>query len=148
MKKNPFSLSVISFVAGMVLGVCALVLYSFSWSTAIPANPSAVNKISVSDANTLFRNYYDNATATNSVVRGFAINREQLDALNALSSENSGLAGFRIYLGHDNNSGNVGIIVGVDNDGQDVTNSIYRTASGGSGPCPTICDANSGITGR
>jgi hypothetical protein len=48
-------------------------------------------------------------------------------------------------MGYDESEGNVGIVVGVNTAGQDVTSSIYK-ASGGAALCPTICDVASGIT--
>ncbi len=146
MKKNQFTLMAVTFISGIILGVSVLGLISFTGSAVVPAPLPAVTKISVQDANTLFKAYYNTATPTNQVVRGFTINKDELSALNSLSAENPGLAGFRIYLGTDNTSGSVGIIVGVGNTGMDVTTSIYRSAAISSGPCPTICDVNSSIT--
>jgi hypothetical protein len=144
MKKNQFTLLAITFISGIFFGISALSLISFTNAGPSPLPGTTVSKISVSDANTLFRAYYDKTAPINAVVKGFSITKEHLEALNNLSNENSALTGFRIYMGNDNN-GNVGIVVGVNSAGSDVTTSIYRVAAGSSGPCPTICDASSPI---
>lgn len=148
MKKNQFTLLTITFFSGLILGITLIGIFSFTYSGSVPASSPNSGKINVQEANSLFRNYYNNAAPTNDVIRGFALNKEQLAALNYLSNENPALAGFRIYMGNDNNMGRVGIVVGVNSSGQDLTGSIYKAAAGGSGPCPTICDGNSGITGN
>jgi len=146
MKRNQITLMAVTFISGIILGVSAIGLFSFTSATAVPAALPAVNKISVQDAKTLFRNYFTTAAPMNAAVKGFALNKEQLSALNLLSNENPRLTGFRIYLGKDNSNGNVGIIVGVNSSGLDETSSIYQATAGQSGPCPTICDAASTIT--
>jgi len=146
MKKNQFTLAAATFVTGIILGATTIGLFSFT-NTSVPAPTPAANKISAAEAKTLFRNYYNSAAPTNGVVKGFALTREHLLALNSLASENPGLQAFRVYMGYDQQVGNVGIVVGVNNAGQDVTGSIYK-APGGASPCPTICDGASSITGN
>ncbi len=146
MKKNQFTLAAVTFVTGIILGATAIGLFSFTnTSVSAPTLLPAANKISASEAKILFRNYINSAAPTNGVVKGFAITREHLSALNNLASENPGLPAFRVYMGYDQQVGNVGIVVGVNNAGQDVTGSIYK-APGGASPCPTICDGASSIT--
>ena len=146
MKKNPVAIIVVAFVAGILLGVSTLGLLSFTGAVTVPAPVQATSKISLQDAQSLFRNYFSKAAPTNAVFKGFALNKAQLGALNSLSAENPNLAGFRIYMGMDNSNASVGIIVGIDNTGKDNMNSIYKASAGPSGPCPTICDGTSGIT--
>jgi hypothetical protein len=146
MKKDQFTIMTLTFISGIVLGVSAIGLFSFSNPVHPPALLPDVSKISVSEANTLFKNYYQSATPTTTVFKGFALNREELTALNNLLTENSSLSGFRIYMGKDVTSASVGIVVGVNSSGKDVTASIYQSVAVGSGPCPTICDVNSAIT--
>lgn len=148
MKKNQITLMAVTFISGIVLGVSTIGLFSFTGTSQVPAILPAESKITAVEANTMVRSYYDKAAPVNEVVRGFAVNREQLSAMNTLLNENGGLSGFRVYLGFDQKVGGVGIVVGVDGSGKDVTNSIYRSASNGSGPCPTICDVNSNIISR
>jgi hypothetical protein len=146
MKKNQFAILTLTFISGIIIGVSALMLFSFTSASPVSAS-SAVSKISVADANALFRTYFDKTAPINAVVKGFSITKEHLTALNNLSNENPGLSSFRIYMGNDA-GGNVGIVVGVSSAGTDVTTSIYRAAAASSGPCPTICDASSPITLR
>jgi hypothetical protein len=147
MKKNQFTLLAITFISGIIIGVSAIGLYSFTFAGPTTLPGSTISKISVQDANTLFRTYYDKTAAVNAVVKGFSITKEHLAALNTLSNENAALTGFRIYMGNDN-TGNVGIVVGINSSGQEATSSIYRVAAGSSGPCPTVCDVSSQITTR
>lgn len=146
MKKNQFTLMAVTFLSGVILGIAALGLYSFTATGPDPAfQLQNVTKISAKDAQTLIKNYAGSAVATNGVVKGFALNRDQLAGMNQLAKENPALTGFRVYLGFDDNSNTVGIIVGINSSGQDVTSSIYRSVARGSGPCPTICDGASSL---
>lgn len=146
MKKNQFTLIAATFLSGIILGVTAISLFAFTGSGVAPASSPAVSKISVQEANVLFKNYFSSASPSNSVFKGFAINRDELAAMNNLVNENAGLAGIRVYMGNDNTLGKVGILVGISNTGADVPTSIYRSPAVASGPCPTICDAASPIT--
>jgi hypothetical protein len=145
MKKNQFTFAAVTFITGIILGASVIGLFSFSNRVSSPALLPGASKISESEANALFRNYYQNATPTNGILKGFTLTREHLSSLNSLASENPGLPAFRVYMGYDQNIGNIGIIVGVNNAGQDVTGAIYK-APGGSSPCPPICDGASSIT--
>jgi hypothetical protein len=146
MKKNQLTLMAVTFISGAILGIAALGLYSFTTTGPDPAfQVQSLTKISAKDAQTLMKNYLGGAVATSGVVRGFALNKDQLAAMNQLAKENTTLTGFRVYLGYDDNSNSVGIIVGISSSGQDVTSSIYKTAFKGSGPCPTICDGASSL---
>jgi hypothetical protein len=146
MKKSSFAIVMAAFVSGIILGASAIAWFSFTVANPSAAAVQGVSKISVQDARSSFNRYFQAATPLNVVLKGFNINKEQLDALNRLSTENPALTGFRVYMGIDSFSAAVGIVVGVDNLGKDNTNSIYRTSAGSSGPCPTICDQSSGIT--
>jgi len=145
MKMTKFTFAALTFVSGIVLGISVMGLFSFTSPNPATAALQGVSKIGVPEAYTLFHGYYDNASSTNQVVKGFSISKEQLSAINYLSNENPSLSAFRVYMGFDETIGNVGIVVGVNSAGQDVTNSIYK-APGGAALCPTICDVASGIT--
>jgi len=145
MKMTKFTFAALTFVSGIVLGISVMGLFSFTSPNPATAALQGVSKIGVPEAYTLFHGYYDNASSTNQVVKGFSISKEQLSAINYLSNENPSLSSFRVYMGFDETIGNVGIVVGVNSTGQDVTNSIYK-APGGAALCPTICDVASGIT--
>jgi hypothetical protein len=148
MKKNQFTLIAATFITGIIIGMSAITLFSFTSSSPVPASTPPVSKISVTDAKVFFKTYYDKTPPVNAVIKGFSITKEHLAALNNLSNENPALTAFRIYMGYDASAGNIGLVVGVDGSGQDITTSIYRAAAGSSGPCPTVCDANSPITSR
>ncbi len=145
MKKNQITLAAVTFVTGIILGASIIGMFSFTNTETTPAVLPVVNKISVAEANSLFRGYYTTATASNGVIKGFALTKEHLTALNNLANENPSLATFRVYMGFEKNVGNVGIVVGVNDTGQDVTSTIYK-AAGKNSPCPTICDGASSIT--
>ena len=108
----------------------------------------AVNSpVDATVANTYVKNYLAGASTTNAVVKGFTLDKAQLDAMNSINKENPLLTIFRIYMGKDNNAQRVAIVVGVDSTGRDaVNNTIYMTASVSSSPCPPVCDAASPIT--
>jgi hypothetical protein len=145
--KNQFTFAALTFVSGIILGATVIGLLSFTNAANAPARLPGVSKISEAEANALFRNYYDNAAPTNGVLKGFTLTREHLSSLNNLANENPGLPAFRVYMGYDQNIGNVGIVVGVNNSGQDDSGIIYK-APGGASPCPPICDGSSKITGN
>jgi hypothetical protein len=136
-----------SFLGGLFLGLTIMISLSFTGKVLNPVPPVAA-KISLQEAQSFTGRYYDQSTPMNKVIKGFAINKEQLDAMNRLSAENSSLAGFRIYMGLDNNNQPLNIVVGTTSQGSDNAVSIYKTASMLSGPCPTICDNSSTITLR
>jgi hypothetical protein len=146
MKKNQITLMALTFISGIVLGVSAIGLFSFTNAENPSAPAAVVTKINVTEANTLFKNYYQSTAPTTNIFKGFALTKEELTALNSLLTENSSLVGFRIYMGKSVTLSTVGIVVGVNSAGKDVTTSIYQSPAVGSGPCPTICDSSSPIT--
>ena len=108
---------------------------------------AGVTPITPSEARNYFKNYLSVAQKSAEVIKGFTIDLSQLEAMNNLIKENPGLSGFRIYLGRDDTSKKVGIVLGVDKDGKDaVTSTIYNTDSLNLSPCPPICDVNSPIS--
>jgi hypothetical protein len=148
MNKNSFSIISIAFVSGIIIGTLALGLLSFTWAGNVPDPLGTISKISVQDAQTFSRRYITSAVPVNGVIKGFALNKEQLEACDRLLNENPSLTSFRIYMGQDNSSATVGIVVGIDAGGKDNLSSIYRTSGSSSGPCPTVCDQTSNITGN
>lgn len=146
MKKKQFTLMAVTFIAGIIIGVATLGLYSFTTTGAPPQTAMSLSsKITVKDAQYYLKNYASQASPINSIVKGFALNKEQVAAINQLAKENTSLTGFRVYLGFDDNASGVGIIVGINSSGQDVTTSIYKSSLKSSGPCPTICDGASSL---
>jgi hypothetical protein len=102
--------------------------------------------ISAADAHACLTRYTANAVSFNQVIKGFTLDKSQIEAMNSISKENPNLSGFRIYMGVDKSSRKIGIVVGVDNTGKDaVKNTIYTTDLKNLSPCPPICDASSPI---
>lgn len=146
MKTNKYFLSAIGFFSGIVLTISFMGLFAFSSGPASSAPGGGNVPVSATVANGYFKNYMASALSVNQVIKGFTVDKNQLEAMNNLSKENTTLRGFRIYLGKDNNANPVSIVVGIDGKGLDaVNNTIYNTNSPGN-PCPPVCDVASPIT--
>lgn len=134
------------FAAGLVAGLIGVSLFSF-----IPGNSGNqgenVTNITVEDARSFFTNYMSSASPLNEVMKGVAIDENQLDAMNRIKNENPLISSFRIYFGKDNAGNNVGMVVGVSASGSDLTQgTIYSTPAWNFNTCPVVCDAASQIT--
>jgi len=147
MKTNKYFFTAVGFLTGLTLGISILVFSAFTNGPGPSVPGSGVSPVTATDANKFFKNYFAGAASFNQVIKGFTIDRTQLDAMNRIVQENANLAGFRIYFGTDNNARKVALVVGVDNNGIDaVNNTIYNTDSHLTNPCPPICDVSSTIT--
>ncbi|MEI6883668.1 MAG: hypothetical protein WCO02_04230 [Bacteroidota bacterium] len=147
MKTNKYLYMALVFLTGIVSGISIVGLLAFQNAPAPSASGGGMTPISTVDANQYFKNYLAGAANYNQVIDGLVIDRTQLDAMNAIAQENSGLTGFRIYFGKDNNSNSVAIVVGINSSGKDaVGNTIYNTPSGSTNACPPVCDNSSPIT--
>lgn len=145
MKSRKYFFPLMGFVAGVLAGLSIFGLFAFASAPAGPAG-SGIVAISKTQAQAYVSNYLSKALPTNAVIKGFTIDKQQVEAMNNIARENPALTGFRIYMGKDNNSAMVGIVVGVDNTGQEsLTNTIYSTDSKTLSPCPPICDTQSPI---
>jgi hypothetical protein len=143
MKRNKYFFTAAGFITGIISGISVMAILAFS---SPGTTGTGINPITAAEANNYVKSYAAGATPVNQVVKGFMIDRLQLEAMNSLARENNSLAGFRIYLGKDRNARKVSIVVGVDNNGLDAaTNTIYNTESPGSGHCPPVCDNTSPI---
>ncbi|NVO18516.1 MAG: hypothetical protein HXX13_02385 [Bacteroidetes bacterium] len=145
MLKNLTSRTTLIFISGLLVGASAIALLSFTGVVNTPSSTPAYGKTSVQDAQASYRRYASKTSALNDLVKGFALNKEELNAMNSLITENPSLIGFRVYMGLDNSLAPIGIVVGIDNAGKDNLNSIYKTSGSSSGPCPTLCDQTSTI---
>jgi hypothetical protein len=146
MKTNRFFLSALVFLTGMVSGVSIIGLLAFTNGASAPAPAVPIVAVSAAEAHGYFTNYMSGATAMNQVIKGFTVDKAQLDAMNSISAANPGLTSFRIYFGRDSRANKVGIVVGVDDAGRDAVNgTIYSTEAPKSSPCPPICDTSSPI---
>jgi hypothetical protein len=140
--KNNKILLVTSFITGLVFGISVLGLLSFSSAPA-----SGLSPLNQETARAFIASYAADAAPSNAIVKGFTIDRVQLDAMNALIRENSSLAGFRIYLGKNASDRKLGIVVGVDAQGRDaLNNTIFGTDASSVSPCPPVCDAANVLT--
>ena len=134
------------FFTGLVSGIAIISLMAFTSEPAAPAPGGGISPLTSADAHTFVTNYLSAAVPFNQVIKGFTIDKSQLDAMNAISRENAALTGFRVYLGKDNSAKTVGIVVGIDDTGKDaIKNTIFSTESRSLSPCPPICDVSSPI---
>jgi hypothetical protein len=153
MKKNKMAMISVTFILGAVFGISLIALFSFVRTPNPPSPNPPLTIISTVEANKLFHNYYDFAVPMKDKLKGFYIDRPQLDALNELA-RNSNLVGFRIYLGKTAPNGDtLSIIVGATNrmlDDVTATNipttKVYKIESRNTGPCPPLCGVESPIT--
>jgi hypothetical protein len=131
----------------MVFGISVIGLLSFTSAPVAPSPVGGIGPITVEQANSYVKNYVSDATSINQVIKGFYVDKAQLEAMNNLASENPEFSGFRLYFGKDANGRKVGVVVGVDITGKDAfKNTIFGTDSPNSSPCPPVCDVNSPIT--
>jgi hypothetical protein len=146
MKTNKYFFPFMGFITGMVFGISIIGFLSFSSGPASPPQGNGIIAITTTEAHGFINKYLSEATSLNQVIKGFTIDKSQLDAMNAIAKANADLTSFRIYMGKDNSSRKIGIVVGVDNAGKDaVKNGIYNTMGSKLSPCPPICDATSPI---
>ena len=147
MKTKKYLYVVSGFFGGILSAVLIFVLFAFSNAPLTGGTLIGVNPVSATDANTYVKNYLSGATVNNQVIKGFTLDKTQLDAMNNIFRENSLLTGFRIYMAKDNSGQKIAIVVGVDATGKDaVTNTIYNTSAAINNPCPPVCDVTSTIT--
>jgi hypothetical protein len=66
--------------------------------------------------------------------------------MNNIKATEPGTTAFRVYFAQDSIGAPLSIVVGVDDDGSDQTETIYSTARKGSNLCPPMCDAGSPLT--
>lgn len=145
MKTNKYILTAAGFFSGIALTVSIMALYSFTGAPEPAGPPTGIIPVSATVANAYYKNYMAGAVSVNQVVKGFTVDKSQVDAMNSIARENPVLTKFRIYMGKDNNGRLVSIVVGVDGRGLDaVGNTIYNTDAPGN-PCPPVCDAESPI---
>lgn len=120
----------------------ALLLMSLS-SFKTPANGST--QVSSAKARSLILNFRNSPTGSNSPVNGVLIEESQLESMKSISSENPNTKSYRMYFAEDSVGTSLSVVVGVDGDGKDMTESIYSTSRKGTNLCPTMCDAASTI---
>lgn len=133
------------------LGLSAIVVlllgavYSLGFSAGNAA-PPANTAISSETANVFFKNYYNSARSVNSVIKGFSIDMEQYNAMSQIIQQGRSVSGFKIYFGLDNSNSPLGLVVGVNGNGAEITTMIMSTSAGTLASCPIACDEASAIT--
>lgn len=136
----------LSFLLGAFAATSFLAFSGFTkGDSSTQASQTTINS---NQANELFKTHYQNAVPLNEKMKGFCVDMGQYLAMKSIMNEGGETPGsFRIYMGEDAEGSKYGIVVGVDEHGNDMVNgSIIRTYSGNIGPCPNICDVNSAIT--
>lgn len=126
--------------------ICVLsVSFIFISANKFTPAPGTQESISVTKANTYVKNYMRSASATNAIIKGTIIDMDQLEAIDIIRNENPSATSFRIYFAKDDAGADASVIVGIDDTGNDLTNSIYSTSRKTSGLCPPVCDSNNKI---
>jgi hypothetical protein len=153
MKKSKFTLVTVVFIFGLVVGSVAITFLSSSNPVSTPAPSPAYTTITADSANKLFKLYYNGVSALNDKVKGFSLDKEQVNALYAMANDPAyRIIGFRVYFGMDKARQRLTMIVGIQSDSTDfaasgsANKSVYVTTSRKSSPCPPSCDKNSPIT--
>ncbi|MCB2207760.1 MAG: hypothetical protein KQH67_05640 [Bacteroidetes bacterium] len=136
----------LTFLAGALFGSIVITSYAFI-SKDTPPQDASFQAVSLNDAVALTKEYAINAKPMNKVFYGFAVNIDQLEAMNAIKKNNPNLAGFRLYSGETGSRVYKSIIVGISPDGKDdVSGNMYSAPVLDSGPCPTVCDTHSPLS--
>jgi|GEM_PF-1440215 len=117
-----------------------------SLAPAAPAPAGTATSVSQEDARTLISNYRKSAAAADSQVNGIRVEAGQLESMNNIAAANPNTRGYRMYYGQDGAGSDVSVVVGINDDGQDMTETIYSTGRTGTNLCPPVCDATSPLT--
>jgi hypothetical protein len=134
------------FSAGLIAGISIVGLLSFTKGPAAPVPDGGMVPVTAETAKMYVKNYLADAAPVNVKIKGFTIDKSQLEAMNAIFKENPALAGFRVYMGKDQAARRTGIVVGSDATGKDAyKNTIFSTDSQNLSICPPICDSHSPI---
>ena len=150
MKTLKLSKSVKSFFTGTLFGIILISSLSFFPQDKLP--PSAAI-ITTSQANNYLKAYLLRPFSNVVPPKGVAIDMDQYTTMGILKAANPNVVAFKIYYGIDENNTNVGIVLGMDVNGKDITNGsasgkVYSVTSKKLAPCPPICDAQSPIQGN
>lgn len=111
-----------------------------------PAPSDQTKSVSKEAARENIRKYRESTEATESPVTGIRIEAGQLESMNNIRAANPNVSAYRMYFAQDSIGEPLSIVVGINDDGQDNTESIYSTARKGSNLCPPMCDATSPLT--
>jgi hypothetical protein len=145
---NKITISVLTFVAGAIIG--AIIVWMLNKNTSrqidtppgpITADTAGMHLIPKTVANTYFKAYLTSFLSIDTL-KAFTINAQQFNAMNRIARNDSTVLGFRIYFGK-NGQTPIKMVVGFGS--PDHYQNIYVTRDEGSGPCPIACDYESTI---
>lgn len=121
-------------------------LLFMSLSPFAPAPEDTPQSVSKEAARENIRNFRNRPEAVENEVTGIRIEASQLESMNNIKASNPNTAAYRLYFAQDSVGAPLSVVVGINDDGQDETESIYSTARKGSNLCPPMCDAGSPLT--
>lgn len=133
----------VTFLTGVLSGGLLFGLVLLITGSRAPDPQPPANAIDVTTAKSYYQKYMANPLQIEAL-SGIAIDMDQLSAINSIRTQVPTARGFRIYYGLDNSSNRIGIVVGIDNMGHDITTNIIQTTRNYD-PCPPICDTPSPI---
>jgi hypothetical protein len=142
--KNSKTSSIRPFVFGFLAATMLSGVWILGFSNGTPPPPA--NAVETQTANTYFKNYYNGAQPVNARLKDFTIDMEQYLAMGQIAQQARGVSGFRIYFGKDANQQRIGLVVGVNAQGAEISNMILSTSAGALESCPVACDEASAIT--
>jgi hypothetical protein len=121
-------------------------LLFMSLSPFAPAPADTPQSVSKEAARANIRNFRERPEAVENEVTGIRIEASQLESMNNIKASNPNTSAYRLYFAQDSVGAPLSVVVGVNDDGEDETESIYSTARKGSNLCPPMCDAGSPLT--
>lgn len=141
MEKNNYLTLGLTALGGVVVGVALMGLIWYENPCTETGTKFLPEEIpDVPTANKYFHNFYD--AATTDKIKGINVDKDALQGIGQIFKDNPGFNNFMIYFGSDSPNAvpTMGIIVGVENTGDDATAKIYRFSFHNGGPCPPACD--------
>lgn len=113
------------------------------FAPAVEDTPQSVSK---DEARKSIKNFRNRPDAVENEVTGVRIEASQLESMNNIKATEPQTTAFRVYFAQDSIGAPLSIVVGVNEDDADQTETIYSTARKGSNLCPPMCDAGSPLT--
>ncbi len=133
----------------VILTISTIIPSTMVFMSVTPFAPAAQDvpqSVSKDEARKNIKNYRNRPDAVENEVTGMRIEASQLESMNNIKATEPGTTAFRVYFAQDSIGAPLSIVVGVDDDGSDQTETIYSTARKGSNLCPPMCDAGSPLT--
>ena len=131
----------------LILGLAITIAFAGAFAVGYSiGNQAPAGRIDAVTANSYFKKYYRTATSVSAPLKGFSIDMAQFDAMGQIIQQAHGVRSFRVYFGHDENNSRLGMVVGVDQAGTELSSMILSTSAGTLESCPLVCDEASLIT--